>query len=60
MNDAAKTEWVVVFQGQGGVVKIAYRSPAAMAAGLKEQTAEGWVAQHVYERERQTYAGLEQ
>jgi hypothetical protein len=59
-DTTAKTEWVAVLQGDNGTVKIAYRSPALLAKGLAEQTKEGWVAQRVYERERQTYAVDEQ
>jgi hypothetical protein len=52
---ATKTEWVAVLHGGTGTVKIAYRNPAALAEGLKEQTSEGWMVARVYERDRQTY-----
>lgn len=48
-----KTEWVAVLHGQNGTVKIAYRSPRALATGLAEQTKEGWMVASVYERVRQ-------
>ena len=54
-TEASKTEWVAVLHGQTGTVKIAYRNPAALAQGLKEQTSEGWMVASVYERTRQTY-----
>lgn len=56
-NTAAKaTEWVATLHGDGGTVRIAYRNPAALAAGLAEQTSEGWMVASVYERDRKTYA----
>ena len=48
-----RTEWVAVLHGQNGTIKIAYRNPAALAEGLKGQTAEGWMVASVYEREAQ-------
>lgn len=54
MNGTKQTEWVAVLLGDNGVVKIAYRSPALLALGLAQQTAEGWTVTHVYERARQT------
>jgi len=54
-NTETKTEWVAVLHGDNGTVKIAYRNPAALAEGLKEQTGEGWMVAHVYERARLTY-----
>jgi hypothetical protein len=60
-----KTEWVVTYQnldsiqkGMGYVteIKIAYRTAEFMAAGLSEQTKEGWAAVKVIERPRKTYA----
>lgn len=56
MTQDSKKEWVAVLHGQNGTVKIAYRSPEALARGLAEQTAGGWMAAHVYERDRQTNA----
>lgn len=56
MNDKLKDqkpsrEWVAVLHGQNGTVKIAYRNPALLAQGLKEQTEGGWMVAHVYDRE---------
>jgi len=59
MTGAAKTEWVAVLHGDNGTIKIAYRNPAALAAGLAEQTSEGWMVASVYERERVTYTDTE-
>jgi hypothetical protein len=41
MSPMEEKEWVAV-------------SPEALARGLAEQTAGGWMAAHVYERDRQT------
>lgn len=46
--DASKTEWVATFHKNNGTFQIAYRNPAALAAGLVEQTSEGWVCTEVY------------
>ncbi len=53
--DASKTEWVATFHKNNGTFQIAYRNPAALAAGLVEQTSEGWVCTEVFERARVTY-----
>ena len=58
MNNAADTkatEWVAVLHGDNGTIKMAFRNPAALAAGRAEQTSEGWVGARVYERTRVTY-----
>ena len=55
MTKTTKTEWVAVLHGQNGTIKIAYRSPVALARGLHEQTEGGWMVASVYERERETY-----
>ena len=47
-----KKEYVVVYHGQHGTVKVAYRNAESMAVDLINQTAGGWVAQHVYQRNR--------
>jgi hypothetical protein len=52
--NTTKTEWVATLHGDHGTVRIAYRSPAALAQGLKEQTSEGWMVASVIERTRQT------
>jgi len=51
-----KTEWVATLHGQTGTIRIAYRSPIALARGLAEQTSEGWMVAAVFERTRETYA----
>jgi len=51
---AGKTEWVATLHGDNGTVRIAYRNPAALAQGLVEQTAHGWMCASVIERARQT------
>lgn len=53
--DTGEKEWVAVLHGGNGTVKIAYRSPLLLARGLAEQTKEGWMVAHVYERDRKTY-----
>lgn len=55
-SEKRKTEFVATLHGQNGTTKIAYRSAEALARGLIQQTSEGWMVAHVYERERQTYA----
>ena len=51
-----KTEWVAVLHGQSGTVKIAYLNARALAVGLEDQTAEGWMVARVYQRVAETYA----
>jgi hypothetical protein len=54
-HEAPKTEFVAVLLGQHGVKKIVYLSAASLVADAIEQTLNGWVISHIYERQRQTY-----
>ena len=55
METGTKTEWVATVAKNGSTLKIAYRNARALAAGLADQTAGGWVAVSVIERTRETY-----
>jgi len=49
-------EWVAVFSGQDGAMKIVYLSAVALAEGLAAYTAEGYTVTQVVQRDRKAYS----
>jgi hypothetical protein len=47
-------DFIVVYQGPS-TMKVAYRNAEELAIGLMANTAAGWSAQHVYQRDRKQH-----